>query len=109
MPWTEPDPTLSVSGREDGLRLVRERPGWIGWWPLGAHNRGSRACVNRNVEVAVSNQTRLFILVFFAFLPTVALYVYANRSLTAAELRHGQAALPTALPVRTHMGLRPYV
>jgi len=41
----------------------------------------------------VSNQTRLFILVFLAFLPTVALYAYANRSLTAAELRSGESEL----------------
>jgi hypothetical protein len=45
------------------------------------------------VEVAVSNQTRLFILVFLAFLPTVALYTYANRSLTAAELRNSENEL----------------
>lgn len=41
----------------------------------------------------MSNQTRLFILVFLAFLPTVAVYVYANRSLTAAELRSGESEL----------------
>lgn len=34
----------------------------------------------------MSNQTRLFILVFLAFLPTVALYVHADRSLNAAAI-----------------------
>jgi hypothetical protein len=41
----------------------------------------------------MSNQTRLFILVFLAFLPTVVLYGYANRSLHAAELRSSEAEL----------------
>ena len=41
----------------------------------------------------MSNQTRLFILVFLAFLPTVALYVYANRTLTATELRDSESEL----------------
>jgi hypothetical protein len=45
------------------------------------------------MEVAVSNQTRLFLLVFLAFLPTVALYVYANRSLIANELHDSEAEL----------------
>ncbi len=35
----------------------------------------------------MTNQTRLFILVFLAFLPTVAMYTYASRSLSAADLR----------------------
>ncbi len=35
----------------------------------------------------MTNQTRLFILVILAFLPTVAMYAYANRSLTEADLR----------------------
>lgn len=34
----------------------------------------------------MSNQTRLFILVSLAFLPTVALYIHADRSLTATAL-----------------------
>lgn len=41
----------------------------------------------------MSNQTRLFILVFLAFLPTVALYLHADRSLKAAELRSHEAEL----------------
>ena len=41
----------------------------------------------------MSNQARLFILVFLAFLPTVALYAYADRSLTEAELAHHEADL----------------
>ncbi len=41
----------------------------------------------------MSNQTRLFILVFLAFLPTVALYAYASRSLTAAGLRDSESEL----------------
>jgi len=41
----------------------------------------------------VSNQTRLFILVFFAFLPTVALYVHADRSMKAAQLADHETEL----------------
>jgi hypothetical protein len=35
----------------------------------------------------MTNQTRLFILVCLAFLPTVAVYAYASRSLSTADLR----------------------
>ena len=41
----------------------------------------------------MSNQARLFILVFLAFLPTVALYTYADRSLTTGEIRHHETEL----------------
>ena len=41
----------------------------------------------------MSNQARLFILVFLAFLPTVGLYTYADRSLTRAELEHHETVL----------------
>ena len=41
----------------------------------------------------MSNQTRLFILVFLAFLPTVALYVHADRSLESAELDEHESEL----------------
>lgn len=41
----------------------------------------------------MSNQTRLFILVLLAFLPTVGLYWHANRSLEAAELTNQETEL----------------
>lgn len=41
----------------------------------------------------MSNQTRLFVLVFLAFLPTVGLYWYANRSLRAADRENQEAQL----------------
>lgn len=41
----------------------------------------------------MSNQARLFVLVFLAFLPTVALYSYADRSLKSAELQNHTSEL----------------
>jgi hypothetical protein len=41
----------------------------------------------------VSNQTRLFVLVSLAFLPTLGLYLYANRSLASAHHLHQEAEL----------------
>ncbi len=46
-----------------------------------------------HAEVVLSNQTRLFLLVLLAFLPTVGLFSYANRSLRSAELRNQEAEL----------------
>lgn len=41
----------------------------------------------------MSNQTRLFVLVSLAFLPTLGLYWYANRSLASAHRMHPEAEL----------------
>lgn len=41
----------------------------------------------------MSNQTRLFVLVLLAFLPTVGLYWYASNSLRAAEMRSQESEL----------------
>ncbi|MBT8487743.1 MAG: hypothetical protein HKN72_01535 [Gemmatimonadetes bacterium] len=41
----------------------------------------------------MSNQTRLFILVFLAFLPTVALFVHADRSLNEAAIESHEAEM----------------
>ena len=41
----------------------------------------------------MSNQSRLLVLVFLAFLPMIGLYSYANRSLENAELESGKAEL----------------
>ena len=41
----------------------------------------------------MSNQTRLFILVFLAFLPTVALFVHADRSLNQAAFESQEAEI----------------
>ena len=41
----------------------------------------------------MSNQTRLFMLVFLAFLPTVALFVHADRSLNEAAIESHEAEM----------------
>lgn len=41
----------------------------------------------------MSNQARLFILVFLAFLPTLGLFTFADRSRSAAEIRHHETEL----------------
>jgi len=50
----------------------------------------------------MSNQTRLFILVFLAFLPTVALYVHADRSLTGAAIDSHEAEMRSLAELAGH-------
>lgn len=58
---------------------------------LGPHLEGYRTLSGK--EMNVSTKTRMFVLVALAFLPTLVLYLYANRSIASAHRMHEEAEL----------------